>query len=125
MTYGYLWQHLRLDTLVIQCFAAGHSRFNPIERSWSYLTQCLISVELQVEIEELGFKIPAEGDDDKWNIILNKAVDDCGKFWHGKKWDSFPISVYPFYSDDPIIPDIKSMHASLKCFKDASKKKLG
>ena len=124
MAFGYLWQHLALDTLTIQCFAPGHSRFNPIERSWSYLTKCLVGVELQVEIEELDFEIPAENDEEQWDQILNKAVDDCGRFWNGKKWDSFPITVYPFYSNDPVIPNLKLMHAQLKSFKDASKKKI-
>ena len=124
MAYGYLWKHLALDTLVIQCFAPGCSRFNPIERSWSYLTQCMVGVELRDEIEENNFKIPGEHELDKWNTILDRAVDDCGRFWNGRQLDSFPITIFPFYSSDPLIPHLKAMHGQLKIFKDASKKKL-
>ena len=42
MSLGYLWMNLKLDTLVVQCYAPGHSRFNPIERTWSYLTNQII-----------------------------------------------------------------------------------
>ena len=44
LSMGYLWKNLKLDSLVIQCYAPGHSRFNPIERSWSFLTKKIIRV---------------------------------------------------------------------------------
>ena len=122
MVFGRLWRYLNLDVLVVQCYAPGCSRFNPIERSWAYLTQCLVSVELEVEIEENNYETPDTNE--KWDIVLDKAVLDCGRFWHGKTLDRFPITVYPFLSSDPQIPDIKNTHEDLKMFRDASQKRL-
>ena len=82
MAFGFLWEFLKLDTLTIQCYAPGHSRFNPIERSWSLLTKLIVGVILPVEIPELDYIIPKDNDDEKWGIILDKAVEECGKFWH-------------------------------------------
>ena len=39
ISMGLMWADLELDTLVVQCYAPGHSRFNPIERLWSFLTK--------------------------------------------------------------------------------------
>ena len=58
MVFGSLWQSLRLDSFTIQSYAPGHSRFNPIERSWSILTKLIVGVVLPVEVEELDFVVP-------------------------------------------------------------------
>lgn len=39
LSLGILWKNLMLDTMIVQCYAPQHSRFNPIERCWSFLTQ--------------------------------------------------------------------------------------
>ena len=111
MVFGRLWRYLNLDVLVGQCYAPGCSRFNPIERSWAYLTQCLVSVELEVEIEENNYETPDTNE--KWDIVLDKAVLDCGRFWHGKTLDSFPITVYPFLSSDTYLV-LSYAHAILR-----------
>ena len=36
MSLGALWEDMKLDSLIIQCYAPEHSRFNPIERTWSF-----------------------------------------------------------------------------------------
>ena len=124
MTFGYLWQNLAIDTLVIQCFAPGHSRFNPIERSWAYLTQCLVGVELSAEIDSETKKVPSPDDDEGWQFVLDRAVEDCGRFWNGKKLDSFPINIYPFFSQDVAESGIKDLHSYLKSFVNAGVREL-
>ena len=119
-----IWETLAVSKSRCPCSSVLCPRllFNPIERSWAYLTQCLVSVELEVEIEENNYETPDTNE--KWDIVLDKAVLDCGRFWHGKTLDRFPITVYPFLSSDPQIPDIKNTHEDLKMFRDASQKRL-
>ena len=118
MTFGFLWEFLKLDTLIIQCYAPGHSRFNPIERTWSLLTKCIVSVVLPVQIEELNYVVPKDSEHEKWNVILDKAVEECGKFWHGSFYDGFPVSVQPFLTGNDAIPHLKKTHELLKTFSD-------
>jgi len=59
MTFGFMWKNLNLDTFVIQCYAPGHSRFNPIERSRSFLAKRITTITLPDDID--GEK-PAEHD---------------------------------------------------------------
>ena len=122
MAFRFLWEFMKLDTLTIQCYAPGHSRFNLIERSWSRLTKLIVGVILPVEIPELDYIIPKDNDDKQWGIILDKAVEECGKFWHGKIYDSFPITVNPLLSTNPILTKLKSIHSVLKAFSNTSKK---
>jgi hypothetical protein len=121
MSYGYLWMHLGLDILVIQCYAPGCSRFNPVERTWSFLTKCLVGVRLDDEIDG---NVPSETESKLWDQILDRAVDDCGRFWDGKKFAGFPIAVSPLYSTDPLIPHLKDVHTKLYEFVNAPKKSL-
>jgi len=46
MSLGMLWKELQLDTLTVQCYAPGMSRFNPIERLWSFLNAKIVTVTL-------------------------------------------------------------------------------
>ena len=124
MVFGSLWQSLNLDTLTIQCYAPGHSRFNPIERTWSLLTKLIVGVILPVAIPELDYVVPKETQEEKWGMVLDNAVEELGRFWHGKLYDSFPITVHPFFSNNPSIPHLKSIHESLKAFSVAGKKEL-
>lgn len=124
MVFGFLWEMLELDTFVIQCYAPGHSRFNPIERSWSHLTKWIVSVILPVEIEELNFTIPTATEGEKWNIILDNAVKECAKFWHGKKFENFPVNVHQFLTNNENIANIKQVHSLLHSFSNATLSKL-
>ena len=52
MSLGFLWLKAELDVLVIQCYAPGHSRYNPIERTWSFLTEKIAGVILPDDIND-------------------------------------------------------------------------
>ena len=109
------------NILVIQSYAPQCSRFNPVERTWSYLTKCLVGVRLDDQIDG---QTPADKDHQAWNQVLDQAVIDCGRYWDGKRFGGFPISVTPLYSSDPTISSLKSMHVQLQEFVGASKKML-
>lgn len=111
-----------MDSLIVQCYAPGHSRFNPIERSWSYLTKQIVGVTLPDTIEGV---VPAAGDDETWHKVLDNATIKCTKFWHNKHYAGFQITVESVLSSsDPIIPHIKATPGLLKTFADASAKKI-
>ena len=118
---GLLWKDLNLDSLVINCYAPGHSRFNPIERSWSFLTNKITTVILPDNIDGVT---PNYNDDAGWVKVLDNTVDVCSRFWDKKLYYGFPISVETFKSDNPNIPQIKNCHENLKNFANCSKKKL-
>ena len=125
--YGSLWQCLRLDTLVIQSYAPGHSRFNPIERTWSLLSKLIVGVILPVEIEELDFQTPKPNENEKWNKVMDNAIECLRKFWHGKKYDGFPINIHSFTSRNAAIASLKLIHDTLTGFNEvagAGRKKL-
>ena len=124
MTFGFLWEFLKLDTLIIQCYAPGHSRFNSIERTWSLLMKCIVSVVLPVQIEELNYVVPKDSEHEKWNVILGKTVEECGKFWHGRFYDGFPVSVQPFLTGNDAIPHFKKTHELLKPFSNARPRQI-
>ena len=121
MSVGYLWRNLKLDTLILQCYAPGHSRFNPIERSWSQLTKWLTSVVLPVDI--CG-ETPKENDEEGWLKILDMATSLCARFWDGKKYNGFTVNALPFLSNNRNIDELKSYHALLNEFINASAKKI-
>lgn len=74
---------MRLHLFILQRYAPGHSRFNPIERSWSLLTKLLVRVILPTEINS---NLVDENTDD-WLKILDQAATLCGKFWDGKTYE--------------------------------------
>ena len=121
MSLGCLWKNLNLDVLVIQCYAPGHSRFNPIERSWSQLTKWLCGVILPVDIDGV---IPKERDHESWAKVLDEAATLCAKFWHKKVYAGFPLSVETFLSTNPLVAQIKATHSLLHRFTNASAKKI-
>ena len=124
LTSGNFWKTSKLDIFVLQCYPLGHSRFNPIERTWSQLTKLLVSVVLPVQIPELDYIAPKYGDNENWNIVLDNAVRECSKFWQGRLCNGFPINVYPFLSNNIILDDLNSKHELLKMFTKVTAKKL-
>ena len=121
MSMGYLWKNLELDVLVIQCYAPGHSRFNPIERSWSALTKWLVGVILPVEVDGA---VPKENETDKWLEALDFAASSCAKFWQNKICGGFPVVAQTFLSNNPLVSEIKNTHKTLHEFTNASKTKI-
>ena len=113
--------NLKLDTFIVQCYAPGHSRFNPIERTWSYLTNRIVTVTLPDHID--GVK-PAFNDCLGWMKVLDNAVDICARFWHERKYDGVPFLVETFKSDNYLVPHLKNTHHMLKDFSNASARKL-
>ena len=83
MVFGLLWELLQLDTLVIQCYAPGHSRFNPIERSWSLLTKWIVGVIIPVEIPELGYVVPKETNLKNGTLCLIRLLKNVPNFGMG------------------------------------------
>ena len=121
MSVGYLWRNLKLDTLILQSYAPGHSGFNPIERSWSQLTKWLTSVVLPVDICGETRK---ENDEEGWLKIFDMATRLCARFWDGKKYAGFMVNALPFLSGNRNIDELKSYHALLNEFINASAKKI-
>ena len=52
INYGRLWKHVKLDVLVLTCYAPRHSRFNPIEHCWAPLSKELTGVTLPISLCE-------------------------------------------------------------------------
>ena len=121
MSLGLFWKEMKLDMLVVQCYAPHHSRFNPIERYWSPLTKWLVGVTFPVE---LNGAVPNETDAESWNTVLNEAANTCAKFWNNKKVDGHTIHAKPFSATNSSLSDLKEMHNLLKDFVDASAKRL-
>jgi len=121
LSMGLLWMNLKLDTFIIQCYAPGHSRFNPIERTWSHLTNKIVTVTLPDDID--GVK-PAYNDYEGWMKVLDNAVDVCARFWHNKEYCGIPVLVETFKSNNPLVPHLRRTHQLLKDFTNASAKKL-
>ena len=116
IVFGSVWKSLKLDTLVVQSYAPGHSRFNPIERTWSLLTKLVVGVILPVEIEELDFVTPKPNENEKWDKVMDNAINSLSKFWHGRKYDGFPITVSPFFSNDEAIENLNYVHDNITDF---------
>ena len=116
-----MWESLQLDVLVVQCYAPGHSRFNPIERSWSKLTKWIVGVVLPCDLDG---EIPHANDTEEWDQVLDNAVDACSRFWNGKYYNGFQVDVDTFYTNNPNIAKIKATHDLLRTFTYCSKRKL-
>ena len=121
MSLGNLWENLKLDVLILQSYAPGHSRFNPIERSWSQLTKWLVGVVLPPDIDGT---VPKDTDAERWNKVLDNAVQLCSKFWHGKSYAGFRIAIETFLTSNPIISHLKTTHNLLHTFTNAGSKKI-
>ena len=121
MTMGLLWKDLGLDCFVVQCYAPGHSRLNPIERLWSFLTNRIATITLPDHVKVVK---PNVNDETGWLKVFDNAVHLCAPFWDGRRYGGYPIVVEPFKSMHPAIPTIKERHNNLKKFSNASKKRL-
>ena len=121
MSLGYLWEVLKLDTFVIQCYAAGHSRFNPIERSWSFLTNRIVGVTIP---DAINGQTPKPNDDVGWMQVLDNAAEILAKFWDKKIYNGHAITVETFLSTNNSVKDLKNTHELLKEFAYASSKKI-
>jgi len=118
---GFLWLNAKLDVLVVQCYAPGHSRFNPIERTWSFLTAKITGVILP---DDINGKVPTVNDNDAWLKVLDNAAVLCSRFWNDKVYNDFKIKAKPFLSDHPLIEPIKKTHISFKEFTKSTNKSL-
>ena len=81
MSLGLLWMKSGLDLLIVQSYAPGHSHFNPIERSWSFLTNHITGITLPDNIDG---KVPNANDETGWMEVLDNAAKLCAKFWDNK-----------------------------------------
>ena len=122
MSMGLFWLKSKLDILLVQCYAPGHSRFNPIERSWSFLTKWLVGVTLPTDAN--GGKVPKDDDDEGWNTVLDNAAEVCTKFWHGRRVNGHKINAFPFLTSNPDIESLKRHHQTIHSFAKASAKQL-
>ncbi len=102
--FGMIWQKLRLDCHILCCYAPEHSRFNPIKRSWAALTKWMTGVTLPHSIKENDFEEPKENEHEKWEVVLNNAMEQCARFWNGRRFDGFGVKVKNLLSNDPRIP---------------------
>ena len=104
MSLGYLWKNLKLDVLVVQCYA---------------LTNWLVRVVLP---DDMNGSIPKDNDNEAWDEVLENAVKLCAKFWGKKFYTGFRIRVEEFLTTNLINPILKSTHQLLHDFTNASKK---
>ena len=99
MNFGRLWRDLNLDILILTACAPGHSRLNPIERSWAPLSKWLTGVTLPIALEGKAspwVEFAGLSDDEirkRKAEVLDEACSKCSKYWEGKTIDSFPVRV--------------------------------
>ena len=97
MNFGWLWQDLNLDILILTSYAPGHSCLNPIEHSWAPLSTWLTGVTLPIALEAspwVEFVGLSEDEIRKRKAeVLDEACSKCSKCWEGKTIDSFPVCV--------------------------------
>ncbi|CAF2854683.1 unnamed protein product [Rotaria sp. Silwood2] len=84
---GRFWEENKLDALIWTSYAPGNSRFNPIERMFSYLTSLIANVIL-----DLDPSFPSI------HGQLDSALIDLKKYWHKKLYDKFKIDCRPVFS---------------------------
>ena len=121
MSLGLFWLRLELDIVVIQSYAPGHSRFNPIERYWSQLTKWLVGVTFPVDLNGV---VPCDDDKESWNVVLDCAAETCTKYWNSKKITSNKVAAKTFLTSNPLVADLKATHKLLHNFVDASAIKI-
>ena len=53
LNFGRIWKKLNLEALILVSYAPGASKYNPIERCWGYLNDCIVGSHVpdSVEIE--------------------------------------------------------------------------
>ncbi|CAF1559070.1 unnamed protein product, partial [Didymodactylos carnosus] len=79
---------INLDVLIINSYAANDSKYNPVERTLSYLSKQLTSVVLNRKISNKT----SEQDN------LDNAVTILCSYWDKKFYDSYQISCIPVIS---------------------------
>ena len=65
INYRRLWKNVKIDLLVMTCYAPGHSRFNPIEHCWALHSKELTGVTLPISV---GDDVPSTWED---NTLLD------------------------------------------------------
>ncbi|CAF1263946.1 unnamed protein product [Adineta ricciae] len=84
---GRLWEELKLDALIWVSYAPGHSRFNPIERMFSRLTDLLQGVIVDLDP---SFKEKSQQ--------MDMALLDLSKYWNDKSYCNYKIDCRPMFS---------------------------
>ncbi|UJR18766.1 hypothetical protein I4U23_005672 [Adineta vaga] len=84
---GKLWEELKLDALICVSYAPGHSRFNPIERMFSRLTDLLQGVIIDLD--------PSFKDESQQ---MDMALIDLSKYWNNKSYCNYKIDCRPMFS---------------------------
>ncbi|CAF3784327.1 unnamed protein product [Rotaria sp. Silwood1] len=75
---GRVWEEQRLDALIWVSYAPGHSRFNPIERMFSRLTDLLQGVLIDLDT---SFKDTSQQ--------LDMTLIDLCKYWNNKSYCNY------------------------------------
>ncbi|CAF1400768.1 unnamed protein product [Rotaria sordida] len=84
---GRFWEEQKLDALVWVSYAPGHSRFNPIERMFSRLTDLLQGVVIDLDP---SFKETSQQ--------LDMALIELSKYWNNKTYCNYKIDCRPMFS---------------------------
>ncbi|CAF4579955.1 unnamed protein product [Rotaria sp. Silwood2] len=84
---GRLWEEQRLDALIWVSYAPGHSRFNPIERMFSRLTDLLQGVIIDLDT---SFKDKSQQ--------MDVALIDLCKYWNNTSYCNYKIDCRPMFS---------------------------
>ncbi|CAF3896338.1 unnamed protein product [Rotaria magnacalcarata] len=84
---GRFWEEQKLDALIWVSYAPGHSRFNPIERMFSRLTDLLQGVIFDLDP---SFKEKSQQ--------VDMALVELCKYWNDKKFCNYKIDCRPMFS---------------------------
>lgn len=101
--FGRSRRDLNLDIFILTSYAQGHTRHNPIERSWAPLSKWLTSVTHPIALEEktspwVDFAGLNENKICNWKAeVVHEACCKC-RYWDGKKIDCSPVRVTCFAS---------------------------
>ena len=126
VNFGRLWGDLNLDILIFTSYAPGHSRLNPIERSWACLSKWLTGVTLPIALEGKAspwVEFAGLNEDEilkRKAEVLDEVCSQCSKYWEGKSIDSFPVRVKCLKS----LGGQTSDHEVLKTMANSSGRKL-
>ncbi|CAF1113236.1 unnamed protein product [Didymodactylos carnosus] len=77
----------KLDALIWVSYAPGNSRYNPIERMFSHLSDLLANVIIDLDPSFLTI-----------DRQLDSVLVDLTKYWHNKTYDKFKIDCRPVFS---------------------------
>ncbi|CAF1387821.1 unnamed protein product, partial [Didymodactylos carnosus] len=86
--YGQLWKKLNLDALILNSCTSGSSRYNPVERSMSPLSNWLVGLTLKREYSSNASK-PHNLDD---------ALICLNSYWDKRQYAGFQLDYYPVLS---------------------------